>query len=92
MRGVVYTNVKTNEGETRTARWRNGKVALPILSTHEPARDGSTLEYDERGGVIRDKGARETTTFILTNCVYFVRLRVPEHAAAKPFQPSVRQR
>ena len=67
--GFVYTDVKTAEGEDRTIRWKNAKVAMPILSTHEIARNGSRLEYDEDFGFIHNKKSGTSTKFWQINGV-----------------------
>ena len=64
------------EGEDRTIRWKNAKVAMPILSTHELARNGSKLEYDEDEGEIRNKETGATPKFYQAAGVYFVPLLV----------------
>ena len=85
--GYVYTDVRTVEGKSGTVRWKNGKVAMPILSTHEIARNKCRLEYDENDGVIRNKDTGDTTKFVQAAGVYFVQLLVPRDIAKKPFQP-----
>ena len=64
------------EGEDRTIRWKHAKVAMPILSTHELARSGSNLEYDEDEGEIRNKETGATTKFYQAAGVYVVPLLV----------------
>ena len=56
----------------------NGNVDLPILSTHELARNGRRLEYDEDDGVIRNKGTGKTNGFIAAGGVYLIALLVPK--------------
>ena len=74
--GFVHTNIRTVEGENKTIRWKNAKVAMPILSTHELARNGSKLEYDEDHGIIHNKATGATTKFYQAAEVYFVPLLV----------------
>jgi hypothetical protein len=74
--GFVHTNVTTHEGENKTIRWKNAKVALPILSTHELARNGSKLEYGEDDGAIINTEANKITKFYHTAGVYVVPLLV----------------
>ena len=89
--GFINTNVKTVEGEDKSITWKHGDVALPILSTHELARNHNRLEYDEDEGWIRNKVTGKTTRFIQAGGVQFAQLLVPKHIAKNPFQPFTRQ-
>ena len=60
------------------------KVALPILSTHELARNGARLEYDEKEGFIRNKATNKTTRFIQHAGVYFLQMMVKRPIAGDP--------
>ena len=51
---------------------------MPILSTHELARNNHKLEYDEDKGLIRNKTTGETTSFVQRAGVYFIQLFVPK--------------
>ena len=68
--------MKTREGEDRIIVWENAKVAMPILSTHELARNGKQVLYDEDHGVIIDKKTGKTSKVIAAAGVYFIQLFV----------------
>ena len=55
----------------------NADVAIPILSTHELARNKNKLEYAEHEGLIEDKQTGHRTHFIQREGVYFVKLFFP---------------
>ena len=82
-KGFVTTEVKTREQQHRTINWKNGNVDLPILSTHELARNGNRLEYDEDDGVIRNKKTNETTGFMSSAGVYWLPLLVKKDLTRK---------
>ena len=45
---VLLRRVFTQQrGKDKTINWKHADVAMPILSTHELARNGHKLEYDE---------------------------------------------
>ena len=69
----------------------NAKVAMPILSTHELARHGAKLEYDEDEGVIRNKQTGRTTQFYQHAGVYFVPLLVKRSVTGNSEQGFGRQ-
>ena len=63
---------------------------MPILSTHELSRNHHRIEYEEDGGIIRNKATGEETPFIQRAGVYFVKLFFPkelvsEHNKASDF-------
>ena len=57
----------------------HANVAMPILSTHELARNNHRLEYDEHEGLIRHKPTGRTNKIIQRAGVYFIQLFVPKH-------------
>ena len=81
--GVVKTHVRTREGEDKIVHYKNAKVDLPILSTHQLARNGHRLEYDEDDGVIRNKSTGRTTGFMACAGVYMLPLLVKKDIALK---------
>ena len=85
-KGTVQTVVQTQEGKDRRISWKHADVEMPILSTHELARNGSRLEYDELDGVIRNKATGDETKFYQTGGVYFVPLLVSKDITV-PFTP-----
>ena len=64
---------------------------MPTLSTHELARHGHTLEYDEDDGVIRNKATGNTTGFIVAAGVYLVPLLVHKDTVGDSSLGFVRQ-
>ena len=60
----------------------NASVAMPILSTHELAKNGHRLEYDEDYGYIVNKQTGEKTRFIQRDGVYFLPLLMPKSTGA----------
>ena len=56
---------------------------MPILSTHELARNKNTLEYDEDEGWIKSKVTGQKTHFIQREGVYFLQLMVPREVTQK---------
>ena len=82
--GFVQTQARTAEGHEYNIRWRNSDVAMPILSTHELARNKNTLEYDEDEGWIKNKITGDKTHFIQREGVYFVKLMFPKSQAEPP--------
>ena len=52
---------------------------MPILSTHEIARNQRSLEYFEHDGVIKHLDTGDITKFIQAGGVYFVKLLVPKN-------------
>ena len=81
--GTIDTDIQTVEGQSGTLRWKNAKVAMPILSTNELARNGHKLEYEEDHGYIINKKTGHRTNFIAAAGVYFVQLLVRNDVAAK---------
>ena len=74
--GFVQTHVTTHDGENKTIRWNVANAALPIISTHELARNGTNLDYDEHDGPIINKETKHITNFDQTAGVYVVHLLV----------------
>ena len=74
--GFVKTHVRTAEGKDKIINWKHADVAVQILSTHELARNGHKLEYDEDEGTITNKTTGEVTKFVQRNGVYFLQLFV----------------
>ena len=60
----------------------NACVAMPILSTHELARNGHKIVYDEDEGYIIHKQTGDVTKFIQHSGVYFLQLFVPKNTGA----------
>ena len=56
---------------------------MPILSTHELARNGHRIVYDEHEGYIINKQTGEITNFVQANGVQFLQLLVPSATGAK---------
>ena len=79
--GFVTTPCRTKEGDSKIITWKNADVDLPILSTHELAKNGHCLEYDEDAGVIRNKTTGKTNGFISQGDVYWIALLVPKSIA-----------
>ena len=75
--------MKTSEGQAGTITWKNAQVAMPILSTHELARNGNRVLYDEDHGYIINKLTGKTTKFIHAAGVYFVQLVVQKDMGAQ---------
>ena len=63
-KGFVTTTVKMQEGDERVVKWKNTDVDFPILSTHELARNGHKLDYDEDEGHIINKTTGHTNKFM----------------------------
>ena len=63
----------------------NASVAMPILSTHELARNGHKVIYDEHEGYIVNKATGDTTKFLQHSGVYFLQLLVPKATGASGF-------
>ena len=53
---------------------KNADVAMPILSTHELAKNHKRLEYDEDEGLIRDKLTGKTANLYQAGGVYLIPL------------------
>ena len=73
-KGFITTRVKTNGGANASITWKNAAVEMPILSTHELARQKTRLEYEEEDGWIVHKPTDMRTRFIQRQGVYFVKL------------------
>ena len=80
-KGFVSTEIQTREGDHTIINWKNADVDLPILSTHELAKNGHRLEYDELDGVIRNKATGKTTGFYAGHGVYWLPMLVKKHIA-----------
>ena len=57
--------------------WKHTDVAMPILSTHEIAKNQRSLEYVEHDGKIHHHKAGDATNCVEAGGVYFVKLFVP---------------
>ena len=66
-------------------------MAMPILSTHELARHGHRIVYDENEGYIINKTTGDVTKFIQQHGVYFLQLFVPKNTGAVPEKDFRRQ-
>ena len=64
---------------------------MPILSTHELAKNGAKLEYDEHEGVIRNNSTGTTTRFYQEAGVYAVPLLVKRNIPGNSGQGFGRQ-
>ena len=81
--GFVTVPCKTQEGQTKTIKWKHADVAMPILSTHELSRNNHRVEYEEDYGIIRNKITGSETKFISAGGVYFIKLLVPKMIAGR---------
>ena len=69
--GFVTTDVVTQEGQRKPITWKNASVSMPILSTHDLARNGYRLAFEENGGQIINRKTGETTDFVQRDGVDF---------------------
>ena len=62
--GHTVTHLRTQEGFRTGVQWKNAKVAMQILSTHEIAKNNKELRDREREGDIVDLQTGHITKFI----------------------------
>ena len=62
------------EGNDHPIRWRNAKVAMPILSTQLLAKDNGELRYQVETGQIINVQTSKETHFIGSSGVYFQKM------------------
>ena len=79
--GTLDTVVRTDEGIEGSIKWKNARVAMPILSTHELARRGNKAEYEEDHCYIINKKTGQRTKFFQRDGVYFLELLVHSDVA-----------
>ena len=82
--GTLTTPVQLPDGSKRQVMWKNAEVELPILSTHEIARNNKSLTYFEDHGFIDDLKTGHRVEFIQAGGVYFVMLLVPKNITNGP--------
>ena len=82
--GTTVIPARTQEGLNTSIRWKNAKVAMPMLSTHEIARNKTSLEYFEDGGQIGCRNEHKVIAkFIQAAGVYFQKIYGPRSVAGK---------
>ena len=77
-KGTAVVPFRTDEGLKSAIQWKNADVELPILSTHELARNGRKLLYGEDGGDILHPDGKPNTHFVAAHDVYFMNMFVPQ--------------
>ena len=89
MAAELHTGVSSQQtseprkGNPEPSVGKNADVAMPILSTHELAKTGHTVEYDEDHGFIKDKQTCRTTNVIQQSGVYCIQRLVNINLTAK---------
>ena len=83
-KGTTVVPFKSTEGNSAAVKWKNAEVAMPILSTHELARNGRSVEYQELGGKVKDPKNNASMNFIMAHDVYFMKMLIPKAYTEPP--------
>lgn len=77
-KGSATVPFKTAEGLKHMCKWRNAKLAMPIISTGQLARNGKHLLNNEDDGYMLHANSQHTSRFVGAHGVYVLQMRVPK--------------